>query len=71
MCVVRQIHLFTLTLVLMLLPCVASAQNESVIIEAESGIVGLQFEILTDPATGVQYASIVGTGAGGNPTTND
>ena len=45
------------------------AQNESIIVEAESGIVGSQFSILTD--AGVQYATIQGTIGGGNPTSSD
>ena len=44
------------------------AQNESIIVEAESGIVGSQFSVLTD--AGVQYVTIQGTIAGGNPTTS-
>ena len=47
----------------------ALAQNESIIVEAESGVIGSQFSVLTD--AGVQYATIQGTIAGGNPTISD
>lgn len=50
-----------------LLPSAALAQNESIIVEAESGLVGAQFQIASDGAT--QYAAIVGTVGGFNPTT--
>jgi endo-1,4-beta-xylanase len=52
-----------------LLPSAAFAQNESIIVEAESGTVGAQFQIGSDGAT--QYAAIVGTIGGQNPTTVD
>jgi endo-1,4-beta-xylanase len=59
----------TLTLVLAALANVPLlAQNESIVIEAESGIVGSQLSVLTD--AGVQYVTIQGTIAGGNPTTS-
>jgi endo-1,4-beta-xylanase len=51
------------------LPATLFAQNESIIVEAESGTVGSQFTILTD--AGVTYAAIQSTIGGGNPTTND
>ena len=61
---------FLLTLVLTLCATAAAfAQNESIIVEAESGVVGAQFQIANDGA--IQYASIVGTVGGQNPTTAD
>jgi endo-1,4-beta-xylanase len=45
------------------------AQNEPVILEAESGVVGSQFAILSDGAT--QYAAIQSTVGGFNPATSD
>jgi endo-1,4-beta-xylanase len=53
----------------LLLPSAAFAQNESIVVEAESGVVGAQFQIANDGAT--QYAAIVGTVGGQNPTTAD
>jgi endo-1,4-beta-xylanase len=64
-------RLVVLTVVALLAPGIARAQNESVIIEAESGAAGSQFSVLTDAATGVQYATILGTVAGLNPTTSE
>ncbi|MET0555394.1 MAG: hypothetical protein ABW221_20290, partial [Vicinamibacteria bacterium] len=49
------------------IPTAAFAQNESIVVEAESGVVGAQFQIASDGAT--QYAAIVGTVGGQNPTT--
>jgi endo-1,4-beta-xylanase len=43
------------------------AQNESIVIEAESGGAGTEFAILTD--AGVTFAAIPTTIGGGNPTT--
>lgn len=50
-------------------PTAAFAQNESIIVEAESGTLGAQFQVAADGAT--QYATIVGTVGGFNPTTVD
>ena len=59
---------FLLTLVLTLCANVAAfAQTESIVVEAESGVAGSQFSILTDD--GVTYAAIQSTVGGGNPTT--
>src|SRR5882672_6803686 len=52
-------------LVLAMLPGLAQAQTESIIVEAESGVLGSQFSIGNDGAT--QFATIVGTIGGGNP----
>ena len=49
-----------------LLPGAAHAQTESIVLEAESGVVGSQFSIGNDGAT--QFATIVGTIGGGNPS---
>jgi endo-1,4-beta-xylanase len=49
------------------IPSVTLAQNESIIVEAESGTVGAQFSTANDGAT--QYIAIQSTVAGGNPTT--
>ena len=40
----------------------AFAQNESIIVEAESGAAGSQFSLLTDSATGAQYVSLNAAG---------
>jgi endo-1,4-beta-xylanase len=66
---VKHASTILLTLVLSILPALAHAQNESIIIEAESGTVGSQFAIGTDGAT--QYVAITSTVAGGNPGTAD
>jgi endo-1,4-beta-xylanase len=63
--------LVRLTLILVLLiggRDAALAQNESIIVEAESGAVGAQFSIVTE--AGVTYAAIQSTIGGGNPTTS-
>jgi endo-1,4-beta-xylanase len=65
----KQLGNILLALAVVLLPCVALAQNESIIIEAESGAVGSQFAVLND--AGVQYVAIQSTIGGGNPTTGD
>src|SRR4030095_4960668 len=51
------------------LPRAVLAQNESVVFEAESGVVGPQFATLADGTT--PYVAIQSTVAGQNPTTND
>jgi endo-1,4-beta-xylanase len=58
-----------LALLLVLVPGVASAQLTPVTFEAEGGAVGSQFALATD-AGGVTYATIQGTAAGGNPSTD-
>ncbi len=64
-------RLILLTLVATFCPGTARAQNESIIVEAESGVVGSQFAVLTDAATGARFASILTTVAGNNPTTGE
>lgn len=54
--------------ILPLLPAVLLAQNEPVIVEAESGACGAAFNI--SDQGGVQYISIASTIAGGNPTSD-
>lgn len=54
--------------ILPLLPAVLLAQNEPVIVEAESGACGAAFNI--SDQGGVQYISIASTVAGGNPTSD-
>jgi endo-1,4-beta-xylanase len=61
-------RLVALTILASLTSVPVFAQNESIIVEAESGVVGSQFAIVTD--AGVTYASIVGTAAGLNPGTD-
>src|ERR671914_495700 len=56
-----------LTLSIVLVPRIASAQLDPVILQAESGVVGSQFTIAADGAT--TYATIQTTIGGGNPTT--
>lgn len=58
-----------LTVPALFLAAPALAQNESIIVEAESGSVGSQFATLADGS--IQYVAIQSTIGGGNPTTND
>ena len=58
-----------LTLALASIPTAAFAQLDSVILEAEHGVVGPQFAIGTDGGT--TYAAIQSTIGGFNPTSND
>jgi endo-1,4-beta-xylanase len=53
------------SLVLAVLPSLALAQNESIILQAESGTVGSQFTLANDGD--IQYATIQGTVGGFNP----
>jgi endo-1,4-beta-xylanase len=66
---VKHASTILLSLVLSALPALASAQNESIVIEAESGTLGSQFVTASDGAT--QYITIQPTGAGGSPGTVD
>jgi endo-1,4-beta-xylanase len=60
----RKLLFATLTLI----PPALLAQNEPVIIEAESGTRGAAFN--SSDQDGVQYISIASTVAGGNPTSD-
>src|SRR5262245_29915657 len=64
----RSRRILSLALAATILPCVALAQNESIIVEAESGTIGSQFAIQSDGA--VQYIAILSTVGGFNPSTS-
>ena len=49
----------------------AFGQNESIIVQAESGVVGAEFALRTDAATGAEYTTILSTVGGFNPTSAD
>ncbi len=67
----KPLRTLLVTLSLALVASAALAQDEPVIIEAESGSLGSQFAVRTDPATGAQYVTILSTIGGGNPTVAD
>jgi endo-1,4-beta-xylanase len=63
----KSLRVVVSALALAALPSAAGAQNESIIVEAESGVVGGQFSVVTEAS--VTYATIQSTIGGGNPTT--
>jgi endo-1,4-beta-xylanase len=69
----RRIAVSILALAVSAVPGAALAQNESIILQAESGVVGSQFTVATDATVSpaVQYATIQSTVGGQNPGTND
>jgi len=62
----KQLDKFFLSFLLMLLGNCVFAQNEPLIVQAESGTLGADVSTLTDGA--VQYVTVVSDGAGDNPT---